>query len=191
MSSDQSTAAPWASARFKRFAFFLSLGCVVAAIGVPIVTARVWFVMPAPELFLQILRRAPVDPETLAAWFDWPARASGFVLTMIPGGFSIAALLYARRCLSLFAGGVRFDRRVVGALRGFSGMTALSTVAGLIIHAPVTALLTFYRGPGNREIALGIGSDQIYQLFFAATVWLIATVMAEAVEIARENSEFV
>jgi len=191
MSSNTSPAAPWASVRFKRFAFLLSLGCVVAAIGVPIVIGCVWFLMPAPDLFLHTLRRAPVDPEALAAWFDWAPRIAGFALSLVPVGFSIAALLHARCCLSLFARGIRFDRRVVAALRGFSGMTVLSTIAGFIVHAPITALLTFYRGPGNREIALGIGSDEIYQLFFAATVWLIATVMAEAIEIARENSEFV
>lgn len=183
--------APWASPRFKRLAFLLTLGCLVSAIGLPIIVAVVWFVMPAPDLFTHTLKRAPVDPEALTAWLDWSSRAIGLALTLVPTAFSVAALFRARTCLALFAKGIRFDQRVVAALRGFSGMTFLSMITGIVVQGPVTALLTYYRGPGHREIAFGVGTQEIYELFFAATVWLIATVMAEAVEIARENSEFV
>lgn len=180
-----------AASRFRRMSAVLAWGCLLAAIGIPILTAWVWFAMPPVEVFQSTLRRAPLDPAALTEWFDLGPRALGFALALVPALFSVPALLHARRCLSLFAEGVRFDRRIVAALRGFSGMTALQTATGFLVQAPITLVLTYSQGPGRREIALGIGSEQIYELFFAGVVWLIASVMAEAADIARENSEFV
>ncbi len=55
----------------------------------------------------------------------------------------------------------------------------------------VSVLLTLTNPPGMRHLAIGVGSDHVFTLFFAATVWLMAAVIGQGQALAEENQRFV
>lgn len=169
----------------------LSAACLAGIVVLPLLVAGRWvFAAPDALLISDLSHIGARDPRILGPVDDWQ-RLAGAVLQLISLGFALVGLAHARRCFGLFARGSYFDERVVRSLRGFAGMSALSVAAGLVLQAPLTAVVSFHNPPGHRFIEIGLSSQEVYSLFFSATVWLIAAVMSRAVLIARENSQFV
>lgn len=190
--ADTGAQTPGLSKRGRRLSRVLSAGCLLAIVVAPLAVVWLWATADAAALYRSLSGGGmAVDAARLLAPVDPWQRAAGAGLSLIPVGLSMMALARARRCLDRFAGGVCFDPAVVTGLRGFAGWSALSVAVGLVLQAPLSALVSLNNPPGERFVSLGIGSEQIYSLFFAGLVWLIAAVMAQAVTIARENAEFV
>ena len=51
--------------------------------------------------------------------------------------------------------------------------------------------LTINNPPGTQQVAIGIGTDQVLTLMFAAVVWVMASVIAQGQALAEENASFV
>lgn len=177
------------SRRLGRFSRLLSLACLLGVVALPLIVSWQWAQEDPASLYASLVPKMGADPlpERLDPW----QRLVGAGLTLIPVAFSMLALLRVRRCFDSFAAGRYFEAAVVDGLRGFAGMTALSCAVGFVLQAPLSALLSWHNAEGHRFISFGIGSEQVRTLFFAATVWIIAAVMARAVALARENAEFV
>jgi hypothetical protein len=177
--------------RVRSFSRLLSLGCLLAIVGLPVLVVGQWALKDAASLFWTTLPRPMGTDVVVPAGIETWQRAAGAFLTLIPVAFTVAALVQARRCFRLFAAGIYFDTRAVIALRGFAGLTALSVAAGFIVQAPLSLVLTCLNPVGQRSITLALGNEQIGTLFFAGLVWVIAAVMASAVSLAEENAKFV
>jgi hypothetical protein len=52
-------------------------------------------------------------------------------------------------------------------------------------------LLTLYNPVGHRQLTLGVSTTELFTLFVAGTIWLIAGVMTHASALAEENAQFI
>lgn len=167
----------------------LSLGCLVAVVAMPFLVVGMWALDAPAELYASMVPKP--EPHALPPQLDGWQRLVGAGLALIPAAFSMVALVRVRRCFDSFAAGLYFEAGVVAGLRGFAGMTALSCGIGFLLQPVFSGLLSLHNPVGQRFISVGVSSEQIRSLFFAGMVWIIAAVMAKAVALAQENSEFV
>ena len=64
-------------------------------------------------------------------------------------------------------------------------------LAGPLAAMVNSVVLTLQNTPGTRRMAIGLGSDQLFMLLFAALVYLMADVIAQGQTLAEENERFV
>jgi hypothetical protein len=64
-------------------------------------------------------------------------------------------------------------------------------VASLIAQPALSVLLTLYNPVGHRQLTLGVSTTELFTLFVAGTIWLIAGVMTHASALAEENAQFI
>ena len=100
-------------------------------------------------------------------------------------------LWQARRCFAGFARGQLFTGMAVTCLRRFAACMGGSALASLVTGPTLSVLLTWGNPPGLRHLAVGVGSDQLFTLLFAAVVWLMAAVIGQGEALAQENASFV
>jgi hypothetical protein len=116
----------------------------------------------------------------------------GAALAMaLPMGLLLMGVAQAHRCFALFAQGEVFSYQTTALLRRFAGWVAAAALAAILASTVVSVLLTLTNPPGMRHLAIGVGSDHVFTLFFAATVWLMAAVIGEGQALAEENQRFV
>jgi len=96
-----------------------------------------------------------------------------------------------KKCLVLFAAGQVFTLRSVSALQSFAGLATASLASSVLAGTALTVLLTFSNAPGTRQLAVVLGTDQVFALFYAGMVWLMAKVIAQGLHLAEENANFV
>jgi hypothetical protein len=182
---------PSALPRIRRLSRLLSWCCLAAAVLLPSAVAWHWMTVPAEALAVQLGLPARTADGGLLLDLDGASRAVGLVLTLVPAGLMVAALASARRCFGLFAAGELFTPGTVAALRGFAAGCFASALAGLLLPTVLTVLLTLGNPPGQRHLAVSLGSGQLFVLLVAGLVWVMARVMAEAVALREENAQFV
>lgn len=172
--------------RVRRLSGALAGVCLGVAALLPVLMAAYWWLTPAEVLFRQAgLGLAP--PTALG-----PAmRLAGFALAMIPLAVLAIGLLSARRCFASFAAGRVFSVGAARALRGFALAVGASALLKPFAGAALSLLLGAASPGQTRSLVLSIGSDTLLTLLFAAMVAVIASVLAEAAEIAAENEQFV
>ncbi len=149
-----------------------------------------------------IIYWAVADPTELAArgnlaagaiqapLFSWQ-RIAGAVVTEVPLALLMIGLWQARNCFKPFSAGRVFTADAVRCLRQFAGWVMVSVAAGIVAGAVISALLTMHNPANMRHLAIGVGSDQIFTLFFAGMVWLMAAVIAQGQTLAEENAAFI
>lgn len=114
----------------------------------------------------------------------------GIGAMMLPAAAVMWGLTHLRRLLSAFAMGQVFTIESVTALRRFAWCVAAAIVLDVISGAMISVILTMNNPPGQRELAIGLSSDQVLTVFFGAVFALIARVMEVGRRLAAENAEF-
>ena len=168
----------------------LSVICLVVAIGLPVLVAYYLATAPASALAGNI--GLPDSSPMRAAGFpmSFSLRVIVVAMGLVPVGCMAVALMYARRCFRSFSRHEYFTLAVVRGLRGLAGAIFFSGVAGLLI-APLASILLSAFGGGRLSLTLSLGSSDTLLLLFAGIVWQVASVMAKAVVLAEEHSQFV
>ena len=168
----------------------LSVICLTLAIALPVLVAC--YLATAPASLLAGNIGLPESSPLSAVGFQMsPAQRVIVMATgLVPVGCMAVALMYARRCFRSFSRQEYFTLHVVRGLRGLAGAIFFSGVAGLLV-APLASVLLSALGGGHLSLTLTLGSSQTLLLLFAGIVWQIATVMAKAVVLADEHSQFV
>jgi hypothetical protein len=64
-------------------------------------------------------------------------------------------------------------------------------IVAFAVQAPITFLLSYPLGHGHRFVSLSFGNQDVFTLFLAGAVLVIARVMAVARRMADENESFV
>ncbi|TAG02514.1 MAG: DUF2975 domain-containing protein [Burkholderiales bacterium] len=168
----------------------LAACCLLLAILLPLASvyglANRW-----PNALLAVLGNAnlPHREATLAAAGSaslWVAAIVG----MLPVALMSYALVIAYRIFSGFTAGDYFNRGVVDSLRRFAAAMFVAALACVLVP-PLVGLIVTAGGSGPMSLSLSFGSQHLVLLLFAAVVWQMARVMAEAVAIAEENAQIV
>lgn len=173
--------------RIQRLSELLARSCLVLIIGLPIAVVAFWLNADVAGLAVHAHLRELVIEQPLALW----QRLGGAGITLIPLGLLLAGLWQVRRCFQSFATGHYFELSTVRHLRHFAAWTCASVLASFVATPALSILLTLNNAPGHRQLALSIGSDQLFTLFIAGMVWLIAAVMTHACALAEENAQFI
>ena len=169
---------------------FSAIACGALALAIPLCVAALWAF--ASWDVLALVRLVPPDivddlPDHVAAW----QRVVGALICLVPALLLSYGLLRVRRSLAAFARADFFAADVVGGLRGYAVATFWAALAGLVSVPVLSLALTFARPHGHRELSLDFSGAQILNLLAAAILWVIASAMARASHIARENEQFV
>ena len=118
-------------------------------------------------------------------------RAMALVCALVPTAFTMWALWSLRRLFLLYAQGSVFSAEALAALNHVAVALFASVVVAFAMQAPISLALSWPRGAHHREISLSFGSNDVFTLFMAGVVLVIARVMAEAQRMADENAKFV
>lgn len=174
-----------------RVSSVLSGICLLLALALPAFVLYNLTVSPAQVLGERLGISASLTPTSLrfqlAAW----QRVAVVALGALPVLCMAFGLTHARRCFQSFSRREYFTLGVVRGLRGLAVGVFLSNVSGLLTVPLLSMLVTLSAPQGHRSITLGLDSTQLLTMLFAGLVWQIATVMAKAVVLAEENSQFV
>jgi hypothetical protein len=129
--------------------------------------------------------------ETLSAAIPIHDRIEALACEIVPVGLVLWALWSLAQAFARYAGGDVFSAEPLRHLYNVARALFLFVLADFVMQAPVSYLLTYWHGPGHREISLSFGTDDVARLFVAGAVLVIARVMAEARRVADENAGFV
>lgn len=97
----------------------------------------------------------------------------------------------ARKCFRQFTEGRIFTPEAVRGLSRFAAWSLASVLASIVVEAAITVVITLNNPAGMRHLAIGIGSNQVFMVFFAGMVWLLAAVIGQGQAMAEENASFV
>lgn len=180
--------APALDLRIARWSRWLARACMALTFCLPLLVVGFWLLASDGNL---LMRMGGLESRTLLAPLASWQRVAGAL-------FSGAALLplliglgCARRCFLRFGRGQVFSGGAVADLQRFAFWIVVAAAASLINSVLMSVLLTLHNPPGARMLAIGISTDQVLILFFAAVVWLMAAIIGQGQAIADENAAFV
>lgn len=173
--------------RVQRISRWMVAACWALLTGLPLGLVVYW----ATASDAVLAGHANLPPELIRSPLAvWQRVAAGAVMG-VPLALLLAGVWQARRCFAMFAQGQVFTPQATSLLRRFAGWVALAALAALLSGVVTSVLLTLHNPPGQRHLAVGIGSDHVFTLFFAGLVWLMAAVIGEGQTLAEENEGFV
>ncbi|TNF51321.1 MAG: DUF2975 domain-containing protein [Burkholderiales bacterium] len=138
-----------------------------------------------------LLRHANLSAHALLAPLSDLQRAGAGVLLALPLGFLLVGIWNAKTCFGRFAQGQVFTLDAVVGLRRVAGWVAAAALAALLCSMAASVVLTLHHPAGQRMLALGVGSNHLVTLFFAALVWVMADVIGQGQKLAEDNAGFV
>jgi Protein of unknown function (DUF2975) len=118
-------------------------------------------------------------------------RVAAATVTGVPLALLLLGVWQAKRCFAQFAQGHVFTAQATGYLRRVAGWVAAAALAAIVAGMVVSVLLTLNNPPGMRSLAVGVSSNHVFTLFFAALVWLMADVIGQGQALAEENERFI
>jgi len=118
-------------------------------------------------------------------------RIGAIILTVPPLLIVLFALNKLQHLFRLYAAGTFFERGNVDCFSKMGWALIAAAPMDVIYKAALSVWLSFDQPPGERSLAISISSDDIAMLTFGGAVVVISWVMAEAVEISRENAQIV
>lgn len=160
--------------RIRRVSRLMVAACVALVGVLPVLFIVYWATTNASELAQQGNLASSAIQQPLQAWQRW----AGAAVTAVPLAMLLTGVWQAKRCFAQFAQGQVFTQDA----------TALSAV---VAGAVTSVLLTLGNPPGARQLAVGINTNHLFTLFFAALVWLMADVIGQGQALAEENERFV
>lgn len=182
-----SQARPPSLATTQRLSRLLALSCLALIIFLPIAEAIYWAVGDPGALAVNANLAPHAVANSLLPW----QRATGALLMEIPLILLLIGVWHARKCFLLFNAGRVFTPEAIRYLRQFAGWSVASAAANIICKACVSMAITVQNLPGQRMLAIGIGTDQLFLLFFAAMVWWMSAIISEGLNLADENAAFI
>lgn len=123
--------------------------------------------------------------QPLSALQTWQ-KVVGCLVSMVPTGLSVLALLWLHRLFSCYE---RLEIFSTGAVRNIRNF-ALTLISIQLLHpfycASISPVLTLTNEPGKRMIIAELGPAHIALIAVALAVWLIAWVMDEGRKLQQE-----
>lgn len=165
-------------------------GCGIVAVSIPLSVVAMWTFGSWEGLALVRLIPPDILPDMRATVQPWQ-RLAGALICLVPALLLSYGLLRARRSLAAFVRGDFFAADVVDGLRGYAGATFWAAVASIISVPVLSVVITLANAPGHRELSIDLSGAQVLNLLGAAILWVIASAMARAANIARENEQFI
>jgi Protein of unknown function (DUF2975) len=172
--------------RIGPWSVFIRALCVIG-------TALLWFTPVALALEPQWLVGAGLGEPMGLHWRVETAaqRLRALLVSLLPAAAGQYALWHLWRLIGRYAQGDVFGPAAVAALDRFArGLLAL-VLAQLVARTLMSVALTWDFPPGQRVMAVSLGSNDYMLLLFASVLVAIARVMHHAATIAEDHAGFV
>ena len=173
--------------RVRRLSRLLAIACLALIGALPPAVALYWGLADSAELAVRAGLSVHALQGPMATW----QRVAAAAISAVPLALMLAGVWEARRCFLLFSAGQVFTGDAVRRLRRFAAWMLASAVCAIAAGAAVSVVITLHLPPGMRQLALSVGSDHVFTLFFACMVWLLAAVIGEGQALVEENASFV
>ncbi len=148
----------------------------------------VWLV---PEwLANTVVAQLPIRPDVPVNLGGW-VRSAGFVLSWVPLGVLIYAMLRTRGLFAEYAQGRLFSTAAAERLKSTARAVLLLAVFSPLMPTVFVLLFTFENPQGQRLLYLGADSTDVMTAIVGGLLFAIALVMGEAAKVAAENEQFV
>jgi hypothetical protein len=133
---------------------------------------------------------------------QWAGGRSGLTLTPLAqisaGALSCAhlgllcwALWTARGLFARFAQGEMLEAQTGRDLRSIGGLVAAYAVLTPVAKSLITVALTLGNPPGQRMLAVALGTNEVILAVLGALIFVLGHAMAEAARIADDNRQIV
>lgn len=172
------------NSRLPRFAAFLQGLATATLILTPPALGLALF---APGQFLGSIGAFQDVPQTGWTWVTW----AGIAVVLIPFLFAMRALDAMRRLFRLYRAGDPLAPEAGPLIQSIGANLLCAAGLGVLLRPVSSPLLTLSNPPGERMIALSVGSSDIGFILVAGLLVLIGWSMSEAQRIAAENREFI
>lgn len=173
--------------RIQRLSRVMVLACMALITLLPMALIYYWATASAPELAVH----GNLQPSALQLPLQLWQRVTAAAVTAVPLALLLMGIWQAKQCFALFVRGQVFTELATDYLRRFAGWVAAAALAAIVAGAVTSVLLTLQNPPGTRQLAVGLSSNHLFTLFFAALVWLMADVIGQGQALAEENERFV
>lgn len=169
----------------NRIALVAEWTCVAGIAFVGASVAYLW--LDNGRLFRHLAREAPmvVSPPSEAMLL-----LAGTV-AIIPAALFMIALWQTRSLFGHYRRGEMFTGQIPGILVRLGYLAIGATLAGVLARTLVTILLTLGNPPGQRHLAIGISSTEVFGLIVGFLFFCFAQVARESRRIADENEGFI
>jgi len=118
-------------------------------------------------------------------------RWSAAALSIFPLSVSLYALYNLQKLFSLYAAGKFFDPENVRCFRNMGWALVAVVPVDILFNAALSVLLSFDQPAGERMLAVSMSSDDIGIAVVGAVIIIVSWVMAEAVELSKDNAQIV
>lgn len=173
--------------RIQRISRLMRLFCTIMIPAIPLTLALMWFNFELwGRTHPEIVGFGPL-PQPMPAL----SLILGFVVSMIPGGLAVYAVMQLRQLFDYYARGLIFTAGNTRCLRGFALATLGFALAKMVSGALMSVVLTMTNPPGQRMLAVSFGSSELTTLFVGCVFLIIAWIMDEGRELAEEQEQIV
>lgn len=130
---------------------------------------------------------AGFDPATMT-----PAlRLLAFLASMITAGLVVYAFWQIRLLFGLYERGAIFTEDNARILKRIAWAVVVTAPASVLKGSAMSVLLSWNNGPGQRELAVSLGTGELFALFAGVILLVISWVMGQAQAVWEENRQFV
>lgn len=137
-----------------------------------------------------VVAQLPIRPD-IPVNLDGLVRSVGFVLSWIPLGVLIYAMLRTRGLFAEYAEGRLFSVEAAERLKSTARAVLLLAVFSPFMPTVFVLLFTFENPQGQKLLYLGADSTDVMTAIVGGLLFAIALVMGEAAKVAAENEQFV
>jgi hypothetical protein len=174
------------SAGVRRVSAVCAAVCGTLAVALPTAVLGGWLFM-SPAALVEHFRA----PSALSGQLEQWQRLLATVANLPSSVLFAFGLWRAGVCLREFSRGEFFAPRITAGLRDFACATFWAVLLGFIEETATSVIVTWTNGPGLRQLAFGLHSQQVFLALYAVIFWVLAAAMARGASLAHENEQFV
>ena len=176
------------SMSIQRLSRFMIALCWGGIIGFPIF--QLWFWLFNPNSLASLKMTSHLKNTDVSQTSEFQILLA---LVLSLGGALILSygLFRLYRMFCEFIDGHFFTKEAIGHLHAFSFFLFVSVIYRVIQTGLMAAVLTWHNPPGQRQMVLSLGSQELSTLFVAGLLLTITWCFREANRIDVENKEFV
>lgn len=153
----------------------------------PLLVISTWLSLITIPVEAFTFTRLPVDVDLQSLRFM--TRFLACMVQMIPTIIVMLGFYYLIQLFKLYAQNIIFDPKNVILIKKIGYTLIAQVFVSLLITQPLLSfILTMDALPGQREIAVGFGSEEISNLIIGGIVVLISWVMAEGGKLEEEKN---
>lgn len=170
----------------RRLSRFMAAACLAALFVLPLLMSLGWLLLPELQQSWPRYAGLPIPAEPA-----FHLVLGGWLVLLVPMAVLLWGVERLRRLFRLYACGAVFTSESARYLSGFARAVLLWALLQPLASAAAGAILTLGNAPGERALALSLGSGDLGAVAIGLVLLVIGRVMREASRLADENAGFV